>query len=123
MDEWMQSADGPEATDQPSTSEEVPAALPDTGEPTVTTDVLVTPPGNSDESNEEVNQPMETSGLLARRQAAKPSSPEVRSVNSIDMPNRGNEVEMGNHLEQQRTHTESPESVETRHCWRRTIDT
>lgn len=112
MDEWMQNADGAERTDHHSASEDAPAAAPDTEEPTVTTDVIVTPPANSDESNGDHIRPMSTSGLLARRQAANPGSPDVRSVSGIDMPRRSNEMDMSNHLEEQITRTETPDAAE-----------
>jgi hypothetical protein len=102
MDEWMQNADGEGArTDQPSTSEEAVA-----DEPTTTTNVIVTPPAQSDSSDE----PRATTGLLARRQANNPGSPEVASMNGgIDMPGRPNDVEMSNALDEQRTRTETPD--------------
>ncbi len=112
LDEWMQNADNAERTDQHSNSEEARVAVPDVEEPTVTTDVVVTPPANSDESNADHTRPMSTSGLLARRQAANPGSPEHRLVNGIDMPNRQNEVEMDNPIEEQRTRTETPDPAE-----------
>ena len=45
--------------------------------------------GTIDESVDErtSNQPMTLSGLLARRQAAQPTSGEVASINGIEMPN------------------------------------
>ena len=112
MDEWMQNADGAERTDHHSTSEEAPGPAPDAEEPTVTTDIVVTPPANSDESTGNHIRQLSTSGLLARRQAANPGSPDVRSINAIDMPNRSNEVDMGNHLEEQITRTETPDPAE-----------
>lgn len=110
MDEWMETAANAEKTDQPSTSEEAPAPAPEPEEPTISTNVVVTPPGNSDDSTEEPNRPMAGSGLLARRQAANPGSPELRSMSGIDMPNRPNDVEMSNHLEEQKTRTVSPDA-------------
>jgi E3 ubiquitin-protein ligase DMA1/2 len=112
MDEWMHNADNAEKTDQPSTSEEAVAPVLEAEEPTISTSVVITPPGNSDESAEDTNRAVSNSGLLARRQAANPSSPEMRSVNGIDMPGRLNEVEMSNHLEEQRTRTETPDGAE-----------
>lgn len=112
MDEWMQNADGAERTDHHSASEEAPAAAPDADEPTVTTDILVTPPANSDEFNRDHIRPMSTSGLLARRQATNPGSSDVRSISGIDMPDRPNEGDMGNHLQEQITRTETPDAAE-----------
>ena len=108
----MQNTDNAERTDQLSTSEDAPAAALEAEEPTVSTNVVITPPTHSDESNEDNTHSIGNSGLLARRQAANPASPEVRSVNGIDMPNRPNEVEMSNVLEEQRTRTETPDVAE-----------
>jgi len=52
-----------------------------------------------------------SSGLLARRQATNPISPEVQSMNGIDMPCRPDEDDNDtvSHLEQSRTRTETPD--------------
>ena len=56
--------------------------------------------------------PIRTSGLLARRQASIPASNELSMNSNIDMPDRANETEMGAHLEQQRTYTQTPDPAE-----------
>lgn len=54
-----------------------------------------------------------TSGLLARRQATNPVSPELTTMNgNIDMPDRADESELGVQLEQQRTNTQTPDPAE-----------
>lgn len=112
LDEWIQHAENADKPDQVSTAEEAPNPEPDAEDPTVITNVVVTPPTHSDDSNEEGSHPTANGSLLSRRQAANPTSSEVRSVNSIDMPNRPNEVEMSNHLADQRTRTETPDVAE-----------
>lgn len=104
----MQNADGTDKTNEPSASEEVPAAA----DETISTNLVVTPPAHSDDSNDEqASRSLGASALLARRQANNPGSSEVHSMNGgIDMPGRINEVEMTNTLDDQRTRTETPDN-------------
>ena len=57
--------------------------------------------------------PLRMSGLLARRQATNPASPELTTMNgNIDMPDRPEEDDLGVLLEQQRTNTQTPDPTE-----------
>ena len=121
MEEWMQNADnaGPEATSvlDASAAEADPASQ---LEQTDDVQVNITTPTQSDESAEEAPPRRVPSGLLARRQAANPGSPELHTVNSIDMPGRrSNDVDMsggllsdGALLSEQQTRTETPDIAE-----------
>jgi hypothetical protein len=51
---------------------------------------------------------MADSGLLTRRAATNPASPEIAAVNGIEIPSRLDENEIHHNLEYQRTNTESP---------------
>ena len=95
-------------TEQPSTSDETAAPAPEPEE-TATSNVVVTPPANSDESQDDPASPRVNSGLLARRQANNPSSSELNSVNGIDMPNRPIDNDMNGQLEHENTRTETPD--------------
>lgn len=109
MEEWMDtSKDGP-TTEQPSTSDEAVAPSAEPHDQTMTNVVVTAPESNGDDAQEQARPLAINAGLLARRQANNPGSPEVHSVNSIDMPGRANDVEMGNPLEQQVTRTETPD--------------
>lgn len=56
---------------------------------------------------------LRTSGLLARRQATNPESPELSNMNgNLDMPDQGEETDVGLQLEQQRTNTQTPDPTE-----------
>ncbi|KIX08740.1 uncharacterized protein Z518_03397 [Rhinocladiella mackenziei CBS 650.93] len=55
--------------------------------------------------------PLRTSGLLARRQAANPASPELRTMNgNLGIPDQPDEDGMHAHLEHQRTRTQTPDA-------------
>lgn len=67
-------------------------------------------------ANESSNSPtsMRGSGLLARRQATNPVSPEVQAMNgNIDLPERLETDDGHVQLEQQRTRTQTPDADQT----------
>jgi len=73
----------------------------------------VTVPNTMHKSSEALPSlaPLKTTGLLARRQAANPSSPEVQDMNgNIDMPDRPDDDDMQVQLEHQRTRTQTPDA-------------
>lgn len=56
---------------------------------------------------------LRTSGLLARRQATNPESTELSNMNgNLDMPDQGEDTDIGAQLEQQRTNTQTPDPTE-----------
>lgn len=64
------------------------------------------------EANTNGSQPasvsMTDSGLLARRAATNPASPDIAAVNGIEIPARPDENEIQHPLDQQMTNIESP---------------
>ncbi|ETI21455.1 hypothetical protein G647_07802 [Cladophialophora carrionii CBS 160.54] len=75
--------------------------------------VAVTQPEIITDGNASSPLPIRTPGLLARRQATNPASPELSTMNgNIDMPDRADETELGGQLEHQRTNTQTPDPAE-----------
>ena len=116
MDEWMQNADSPLAQ-EPTTTMDAPALEPEAAPGPAApngANVVVTPPTHSEESAEDASPQRVQPGLLARRQATNPGSPELQTLNAIDMPSRtSNDVDMnGGPLSEQRTRSETPDIVE-----------
>ncbi|KIW21570.1 hypothetical protein PV08_02150 [Exophiala spinifera] len=94
-----------EATDS-SATRETPDTSEDSGEhPTVTVSDPIDIPNTSGAA-----ATPRMSGLLARRQASNPESPELTTMNgNIDMPDRPDEDEMDTGLDHQRTRTQTPD--------------
>ena len=115
MDEWMQNADNTPAQD-PTMNVDAPAPEPEAASAAAVAngDSVVTPPTHSEESAEDPIPPRGPSGLLARRQATNPGSPDLQSFNAIDIPSRtNNDVDMnGAVLSEQRTRTDTPDIAE-----------
>ncbi|KAJ9613533.1 hypothetical protein H2200_003475 [Cladophialophora chaetospira] len=100
---------GPETsnTPVPTTSEVAQPAIPENPA------VNISPPISSSDGPASSPLPIRTAGLLARRQATNPASPELTTMNgNIDMPDRADGSEEGAELEQQRTNTQTPDPSE-----------
>ena len=110
MDDWMDtSREGP-VTERPSTSDEaIPSAEPQ--DDTIGSNMVTTPTGNSEDS-EEARPSTSNSGLLARRQANNPASPEIHSLNGLDMPTRSS-PDTAAQLDHQLTRTDTPDGQVT----------
>ncbi len=131
IDEWMENSDDREnaptnangdAGNDASTSPDHEVNEADTTDSGATHETPDTSEDSGDHPTVTVSDPIDvtnnggsastprTSGLLARRQAANPASPEVNSINgNIDMPERPDEDEVHTHLEHQRTRTQTPD--------------
>ncbi|KAJ9497535.1 hypothetical protein H2202_006959 [Exophiala xenobiotica] len=131
IDEWMEISDDREnirvdangdAGNHASTSPDQEANEADTTDSGAAHETPDTSEDSGDQPTLSVSDPVDipnhggstmtprTPGLLARRQATNPASPEVNSINgNIDMPERPEEDEMHTHLEHQRTRTQTPD--------------
>jgi E3 ubiquitin-protein ligase DMA1/2 len=105
----MMNNDGPEANSGPASARAAVA------EETPTTDSSAnrnTSPSEDSPADHSSPLPFRTSGLLARRQATNPASPELSTMNAnINMPDREDEDEMSLHLEEQRTSAQTPDPL------------
>ena len=110
MDDWMDTSKEGPANQQPSTSDEaVPATEPQSD--TIGSNMVITPTGNSDDS-EETRPSTSNSGLLARRQANNPASGEIQALNALDMPSRSS-PDTAAQLDHQLTRTDTPDEQVT----------
>lgn len=74
--------------------------------------VVVDAPSGPANNHQTPTRDVSSPGLLTRRHESNPASPEIASVNAIDMPGRRNDGAIGSALQAELTRTVSPNTEE-----------